>query len=161
MVNIEVKGMAAVGAALKQLPENMREKVCVGGILEAAQVVLAGVQTEVPIGTGNLFRHVRMGRRKRGMPWNLIQYVVYVQSGGGKKSSATGKKAKGVTRADLNEVLPYYWYFLEFGTSKMSANPFMERGFAKSASNAAGRARDYMRQQVLRGALTEGLRKGF
>lgn len=153
--------MAKVGETLKQLPENLKEKICVDGMREAARIGLAGVQTEVPIGeSGNLFRHIKMGRRKKNISWNLIQFVVYVQSGG-KRSSATGKRAKGVTRADLNEVLPYYWYFLEFGTSKMAANPFMERGFAKSAANAAARARDLMRQRVLSGVLTQEFRGGY
>jgi HK97 gp10 family phage protein len=132
-----VKGMAEVGEILSKLPLDMKEKVATKATLAAAQVGVAAVQTEVPIRTGNLFRHIRLARRTRDIGRLAVQYVVYIKAGG--KRSAKEKQT--------GEELPFYWYFIEFGTSSESkshitANPFMLRGFVKSASNAANKARD-------------------
>lgn len=131
---VAVKGMAAVGAQLEKLPIDMRDKVARKAVLEAAKVGLASVQQETPIRTGNLFHHERIAFRKN-VPYNIVQYVVFVKTGGKQAALRVGQP------------LPYYWYFIEFGWHDRSGayhpgNPFMLRGFEQSAGNAATRARD-------------------
>lgn len=126
-----VRGMRELGEILTKLPLEMKEKVATKATLEAAKVGLAAVQGESPIRTGNLYHHERIARRKDVL-WNLVQYVVFIKTGGGKRAK----------QRNFGEDLPFYWYFIEFGTSKMRANPFMLRGFQKSVGNAATRARD-------------------
>ena len=134
---VAVKGMAEVGEFLSKLPSDMKDKVATKAMLAATQVGEAAVQTEVPIRTGNLFRHIRIARRTKDLGGYLVQYVIFIKSGG--KRSAKQKQS--------GEELPFYWYFIEFGTSSdskshLSPNPFMLRGFVKSAANAANKARD-------------------
>lgn len=119
-----VKGLSQVGEALKNLPLEIKEKVARKATLEAAKIGLAAAQSETPIRTGLTFKYERITRHKN-VPYNIVEYVVFIKS--------RGKKG---------QEYPYYWVFVEFGTSKMAANPFMLRGFLKSAPNAATRARD-------------------
>lgn len=134
---IAVQGMAALGEKLKQLQLDMKEKIATKADLAAAQIGLAAVQDETPVRTGNLLHHIRVARRHRGVPDTQIQHVVFVKQDGGKRAK----------EKNFGEDLPYYWYFIEFGWvdrggNHHQANPFMLRGFLKSADNAATRARD-------------------
>jgi hypothetical protein len=143
-IKVEVKGMAEVGAVLKTLPLNMKEKVARNAMLAGARVGLAAVQTEVPIGggeksphdpsPGNILRNLRIARGKN-VPDTVVQYRLFVHVG-------RVRRGKGWRGRVLEVGPPYYWYMQEFGSSRNPANPFMTRGFMKSASNAATRIRD-------------------
>lgn len=134
-----VKGMSKLGEKLTKLPLDIKEKVARRSTQEAAKIGLAAIQTEVPWRTGNLYRHLRVARRKDEA--TKVTYVVYVKSKRPKSKPKKGAAVNGPSDVS-GEELPYYWYFVEFGTSRMSANPFMLRGFTKSAENAATHARD-------------------
>ncbi len=137
---INISGLSALGDVLQQMPLLMREKVATKAMLAAATVGRDSVQATAPVGKppdphiGNLRDHIRMARRKDVGEWE-IQYVVYVKTTGWRSQS------KG-DATQQRHPLPYYWYYLEFGTSKMDANPFMLRGFEQSVDNAGNRARD-------------------
>jgi HK97 gp10 family phage protein len=133
--------MKELGEQLEKLPLDIKEKVAAKANLEAAKVGMAGVQTETPIKTGNLYHYERIARRKN-VAWNLIQHVIFIKTGGKHWVAKKALVRSSIAGANAGNVLPYYWYFLEFGTSKMRANPFMLRGFEKSVGNAATRARD-------------------
>jgi HK97 gp10 family phage protein len=142
---VGVHGMKEISAKLKTLPLNLKEKVAAGSMLRAARVGVKSVQQEAPKLTGVLRRHIWAARRKRDVPWNLVQYVVFV-----KAKVRPGKKNQAQQSEDA-----YYWYFVEFGHSSKAGNPFMERGFGRSVNEALSVARDYAEQQTLRGVLTQ------
>lgn len=137
-----VKGMSKLGEKLDKLPQDIKEKVARGATREAAVVALAAVQTEAPWRTGNLYRHLRISSRKDKDDKTKVSYVVFVKT----TRARPPKKARGTPASGPSETSaqmpPYYWYFVEFGTSRMTANPFMLRGFLKSTDNALTRARD-------------------
>lgn len=141
-----VTGMAKLGQVLEDLPDKLRDKVARKAVLAAAQVGLAAIQTETPWHTGNLYRHLRIAFR-RGLPKELLTYVVFVKTGSKGARGGSSKRFSGPS-APSGQILPYYWFFVEFGTSRMAANPFMLRGFTKSAENAATRARDVASYQL-------------
>ena len=137
--------MSDIGAKLDQFPDAFTEKVVRASMRGAAQVGLAAIQTETPWGKGpnpppgNMYRHLRIA--KRPDKDNKITYIVFVKVGGKAQRGGGIKKVHGPSEPS-GQVSPYYWFFVEFGTSRMGANPFMLRGFTKSAENAATTARD-------------------
>lgn len=132
-----VSGLSKLGDKLERLPLQVKEKVAKKAMLEAAKVGLAAIQTEAPYKSGNLYRHLRVAQRKDD-PFK-VTYVVFVKSRG---RTSKKKGARSGPSEPSTQMLPFYWYFIEFGTSRITANPFMLRGFMKSADNAAARARD-------------------
>lgn len=58
----------------------------------------------------------------------------------GIKSKTKRVRAKGKTYVTPSNV--YYWRFLEFGTSKMKAEPFMRPALENNAENASGAVTD-------------------
>jgi HK97 gp10 family phage protein len=147
---VGVSGMREISAKLKTLPLNLKEKVAAGAMQRAAAVGVKNVQLEAPKLTGVLRRHIWEARRKKDVPWNLVQYVVFV-----KAKARPGKKNKIQEGEDA-----FYWYFVEFGHSSKAGNPFMERGFARSVDEALAVARDYAETQTLRGVLTQEMTGG-
>lgn len=145
--SITIQGLAQVGALLKELPQIVREKIAAKGVYNGADVTRREVEARAPFRTGLLRSKIRVARRRKGVAEDLITYVVYVQ--GIRPSS--GKKAKrkrGAAGTANAALLPYYWYFLEFGTSKMSAKPFMVQAFTSSVQEAGDEVRDYSREHA-------------
>ena len=65
-------------------------------------------------------------KRITGLPLTRIVYIVFVRSG--KSRQSVGKKQRNLDA--------YYWRFVEFGTSKMGARPFMRPAFESSKDEA-------------------------
>lgn len=141
-----IKGMSELGKVLEQLPDKMLNKVARVALRESAQVGLSAIQTETPWHTGNLYRHLRIAMRK-GTPATQITYIVFVKTGTKRQRSGGSKRVHGPAEPS-GQTMPYYWFFIEFGSSHNAANPFMLRGFTKSAENAATRARDIASYQL-------------
>lgn len=87
---------------------------------EAGDVVKEAILSEVPVRTGTL------------------------------KASITRSNVKtkdGVKRVEIGPGKDgYYGAFLEFGTSKMSADPFMSRGYEKSKDSAESKIADEIKK---------------
>lgn len=157
-IQVRITGMKEVGQMLTDLPEKFKTKVAVAALRETAKVVQAAVDDESPIADagpsiGLLKANVKLSRRKRNVPWHMIQYIVYVNTG-----RKVTRKRRGLKSLKRRIYLasnkkpppshPYYWFMVEFGTSKQSANPFMSRAFEKSAANGITRARDLARYRA-------------
>jgi HK97 gp10 family phage protein len=69
--------------------------------------------------------------------------VFFVGVRQGKKYRKQGKKGDKSQDA-------YYWKFVEFGTSKMSARPFLRPAFEASKLQAVDRIQEYMAERIPR-----------
>lgn len=132
VTGIRVDGMEALRETLMTLPLAFREKVVRAALAEAAHLTKVAVEAYAPVYTGLLQQSIRVGKRNNKGDPDTVTYVVFVY--GVKRT--TGKRDK-----NLKEDNPYYWYFLEFGTSKMAAHPFMLPAFEASAAQALHAAR--------------------
>ena len=141
---IHVKGMEEVGRMLKQLPTLVKERVAARAVLEGAKVVRDEAIMRAPQDTGLLRANIRVAKRSRGVPDLSVKYVVFVRAGKKTRGKSRGGR-RGGSRAATR--LPYYWYFLEFGTSKMAARPFLLPAFAARVQDAANTSRDYARSR--------------
>lgn len=141
MAEVYLKGFKELGDKLALLTDDMEKKVATEAVLAATQVTLLAVKEGAPVGTrspptpGNLRDNIRIAKRHRGVAPNTVQYVIFVRTRGKKEANKT-------------DPLPYYWYFLEFGTSKMSPHPFLLPGFNRSYAEAANKAKDVAEQAI-------------
>lgn len=140
----EIKGMKELGERLKQLPDAVK-RVARPALFAGAKVSLASIQAGAPVKTGLLRDSIRIARRTRGVPDTQIQYVIFIRTRSRQSIKLARQKGKGVSPGQAGYakfVGPYYWVFLEFGTSKMAARPFFLPGFERSATNAGTTIRD-------------------
>jgi HK97 gp10 family phage protein len=126
---IQVKGLTELVARLKALPTELASKN--GGPLakalyRAAVVIQNEARMRAPVRTGNLKRNIVV-RRDRNP----------VKDGATEEYHVTVRKLKkGRSKAHPDDSTPFYWRFVEFGTQKMPAAPFMRPAFEAKKEEA-------------------------
>lgn len=120
--SFKLNGGPELAFALSQLGDNVRKKITRRAVTAGAQVVKKrakeiakskGIQD-----TGALIRNIAGKVEKQTSP-DYVQINIGVRH---------GKPKKNAKRQDD----PFYWFFHEFGTSKMAARPFIRPAFEES-----------------------------
>ena len=125
---VRIDGLKELGEALKGLRRDMAQKAARQAVAAGASVVRAQARKNAPVDTGNLQKAIVM-KRKRNTKLTE-EYGVSVRVG--KKSDVTRAKAgKGALGKDA-----YYARFLEFGTVKLPAKPFLTPALSQNVQKA-------------------------
>lgn len=151
MTIMKVEGLAALDNALKGLPDKLARKYLRKGVARMGRVVRDGIRAKVPVRTGLLKRNVIYVRSRRNSGPGRESYSVMIRTK--KKKFVDNRRNRRLARVGKTYTVEgdaYYWKFLEFGTSKLPARPFMRPGFEATK----GLAVDAL-QQVLKEALGE------
>ncbi len=109
MADMKLEGMDELLAEVERLGK-AGNRIENKALKEAGDVVKTSIQNETPTRTGKLKSSIEVSR---------------VKTKGGIKQVEIGPGPDG-----------YYGKFLEFGTVKMKANPFMSRGYETSKSES-------------------------
>ena len=109
MADMKVEGMEELLAEVERLGK-AGNRIENAALREAGEAVKQSIQNETPTRSGKLKASISVSR---------------VKTKGGIKQVEVGPGPDG-----------YYVKFLEFGTAKMKANPFMARGYETSKENA-------------------------
>lgn len=112
--------------ALGQFPGNIQKNVMVGAIRASANVVRDRAREIVPIDTGTLKKSIRSIQRKAKQ--GEVMFSV-TPSKGGKNSG-------------------WYAHFIEFGTSKQVAQPFLRPAFEQSQDDCLTKAKEYIAKRI-------------
>lgn len=107
---------------LNTLPQNIQKNVMVGAVRAGANVVRDEARRLAPIDTGNLRKSLVSIRRKGDK--NTIQFSVTPSRGG---------KYDG-----------WYAHFVEFGTSKMAAQPFLRPAIESRQDEVLQTTKEYI-----------------
>jgi HK97 gp10 family phage protein len=166
-LTVKISGMDDLKRVLSEIPEQMRKKVILGALRKAARVPLQIARREVPImsaasaaknpyRTAGLLRKrltVRVSKESR-KAGNLGVFINIKPAAGAKYSTTStrilGAKIRNRTlkkssdRGAKSPNDPYYWRFVEFGTSKMAAKPFL-----KPAGDSLGEALNVFLAEVV------------
>jgi HK97 gp10 family phage protein len=139
-------GFKELAAALRELPQRVAKNGLRSAVGAGAAVIRKEARVRAPKDTGELAKDVMIKRERDTQGGNLFvaRYSVFVLSG--KKSRLKGKK-RDVQRDS------FYWRFVEFGTSKMAARPFMRpayEGQKEAAVTAIGEKLDQRIQATAR-----------
>ncbi|HEI9807231.1 TPA: HK97 gp10 family phage protein [Proteus mirabilis] len=141
MGEIKISGLAELSQYLKALEKNVGKRIARKAMNAGAMELKQEIKHRVPI-LKETVPHRRKGTIKRNIHSKTkvqrngqVKTRIWVKSLSGKKVSAF-KQATGKSAA-LNPNDPFYWWFVEFGTAKMSAQPFMRSSFeAKKEATA-------------------------
>lgn len=102
---VKIEGMDELQATLKDVLPREARNILRRTTLKIASQVRDVVRQRAPVDTGNLKKSIK-SKRDKGTPTNITASVYVDKSG--------GKSGKG-----------YHYHFVEFGTVKMSARPFI------------------------------------
>ncbi len=111
---------------LNTLPQNIQKNVMVGAVRAGANVVRDEARRLAPIDTGNLKKSLVSIRRKGDK--NTIQFSV---------TPSKGKPNDG-----------WYAHFLEFGTSKMAAQPFLRPAIESRQDEVLQTTKEYIANRL-------------
>lgn len=125
MASIELTGVDEILNKLQQMGANVG-RLENKALKNAAEPVLEDAKENVPVRTGKLKKGLKITnvKKKEGMKYILV----------------------GVDRGDNSEV--FYGKFIEFGTSKMPARPFLQPAYEKN-------------KNTIRKAIAETLKEGL
>lgn len=110
MIKMRVRGLDDLSARMRGLPVRMQRKVIRPALSQAADPILQEIVRNAPYDTGRLKRNVRKTFKR---PERNLEAIMI-----------------GISRR------AYYWKFLEFGTYKMSARPFVRPAFDSRSKDA-------------------------
>jgi HK97 gp10 family phage protein len=129
MATQDVKGLRELGEALKSFGSILGKKYLGRATSSAAAVFRDGARSLAPVKTGTLRENIAIF--KHTTDGNTAHYTVGVRpirlTARSKKVLRVLKRATGSRSAIAGD--PFYWRFIEFGTSKMAARPFMRPAF--------------------------------
>lgn len=156
---IRVAGLQELRAALLTLPKRFDRRVLNAALMAGGRIVAAEGSSRAPVlrqpdprrRAGTLRRNVR-ARPVRPFPGRTATVIVSVRQLSRKARVAfkTSQFARGrrVSSAD-NPNDPFYWRFVELGTSKMPAQPFLRPALAAKRAEALEAFRLRMSQRLV------------
>jgi bacteriophage protein of unknown function (DUF646) len=141
MGNVKVEGLSQIHKALSELGRKVSNKIAVKAMREGGKIVQEQARQNAPVisqstpyrRAGTLKKAIKSSTKvlKNGKIGTVVRVKTLTT-----KQIETFKVRSGKKGA-LNPKDPYYWRFLEFGTSKMPAKPFMRPAFEQTKEKAA------------------------
>jgi HK97 gp10 family phage protein len=130
-VVVKIEGLDKVVAALRALPPEMGSKgggPIRGALFAAAKVFKEEARIRAPVGDdtpspGRLRDNIITVRGRNNRHGVAESYMVTVRTG------RRGKGALGALARAYSNRDAWYWRFVEFGTNKMPAQPFLRPAF--------------------------------
>ena len=135
-MSVEITGLRDLQKALRQFPKNVQKNICVGANRAAAARIAKSAKMKVSVRTGTLKRSIRVVKRKTE---NNAVIKHSVSAGGKVKWSTKGEKKTGDA---------FYAHMVEFGTSKMSAQPFMRPALEEAGGYSLKEYKAYAAKRI-------------
>jgi HK97 gp10 family phage protein len=143
------KGLKELQQALKELPERVAKNVLRGSVGAGAAVIRKEAVAKAPVYQEQVQAgHPPAGTLKRAVYQkqinelsNQVKQTFFVGVRHGKKYQKQGKN--GQLSQDA-----YYASWIEFGTSKMSARPFLRPAFEGKKTEAVEAIRAYLEKRI-------------
>ena len=138
MIETDITGLKELQEALKQLPREIQQRPLRSALAAGAKVILDEAKRLAPQGeTGNLRKALYRYRSRSRSGIGQETYLVGVRKG--KKDyvdSAKNRRLGRVGKKYTVEGEAFYWRFIEFGTSKKGARPFLRPAFESKKMEA-------------------------
>ena len=141
--SVEVRGLKELNEALRQLPDRIARNVLRGATSAGAAVIRKEAKVKAPVYTGQVSAgHPPPGTLRRAVYQkqirelsSLVKQTFYVGVRVGRNASKKGLDA-------------FYWRFIEFGTSKQPARPFLRPAFETKKLEAIAAIKQYLTDRI-------------
>jgi HK97 gp10 family phage protein len=150
MITVQITGLKELQNALNQLPKEIQGRPLRSAVSAAAKVIVDDVKARVPVGeTGNLKTAVYRYRSRRNSATGRETFFVGIRQGKAQfKDTAYNRRRGRVGKSYKTAGEAYYWRFLEFGTAKMQAKPFLRPAFEANKSRAVEVIKDRLGKSI-------------
>jgi HK97 gp10 family phage protein len=145
MMTVKIEGLEQLKKALNQLPVEIQQRSLRSAVSAGAKVVVDAAIAKAPTDTGSLKKAIYRYRSRSQSGTGRETYYVGVRKG--KKAYADTARNRRLNRVGKKYTVQgeaYYWRFLEFGTAKMQARPFLRPAFEGSRTKIL----DVMKQRL-------------
>ena len=147
--SVQVQGLDQLAKALRELPQRVARNGLRAAVYAGAKVIRDEAKLQAPVATGDLGpNQPPRGTLKRSVIMKQIpelsgaqKQTFFVTVRHGKKYRKQGKK--GNLSQDA-----WYWRFVEFGTIKMSARPFLRPAFDMKKHEAVTAIKTRLAQRI-------------
>lgn len=143
---VTINGLKELEQTLTAIPDKLAKNVLVGAMRAGARTVQKDARSKVPVASQPHTLRLRKGQKITIQPgwlkknisiWRLrdrqTKYAVQFRMG---------------IRAPKKGPLAYYGYFIERGTSKMQARPFMRPAFDQQYEAAVDAVKIYLSERI-------------
>jgi HK97 gp10 family phage protein len=113
--------------SLKQFPINIQKNVITGAVRAGAKPILTAAKANVPVDTGNLKKSLGTTKRKTEDK-NIVRFSISPRRGGNSDG--------------------FYGHMIEFGTSKMVAQPFLRPAFESQDNESIKAVSEYLAKRI-------------
>lgn len=136
-VSVKVDGLRDLGDRMKGLKEDVNNRIARAATAAGAVVIRNAAQQKVPVDTGNLKKNIIVKRLPKGESSLTSEHIVTVRQG-----KVTAKqKDKGLQDA-------YYGKFVEYGTAKMPARPYLRPAYDQNKEKAVQAIKDRIEKRL-------------
>lgn len=152
-VSVKVSGLKELAKRMQDLDKKVRNRISAKAMRAGGRIVRDTARAKAPVlqesvphrRKGTLKRSI-VERTKVGRNGKTTTYIAVKNLSGKQIAKFKGKSGKSGAK---NPNDPYYWRFVEFGTSKMPAKPFMRPAFEQSKNQAANEIIRTLRSEIL------------
>jgi HK97 gp10 family phage protein len=137
---VKVSGLRDLGVAMSRLSADMAGKVARQATAAGAGVVRRAARRGAPVDSGNLAAAIVMKRQRQSRLTE--EYLVTVRKGKTRDAKA-GKTGQAKQGKDA-----YYARFVEFGTVKMPARPFLRPALENNLQAATDAMAQRLKQRI-------------
>ncbi|PLV13075.1 HK97-gp10 family putative phage morphogenesis protein [Pseudomonas guariconensis] len=123
--SLTVLGLGDLQADFEHLAKAAGNKIVRNAVMAGARIARDKARTAAPVRTGKLKKNITATRLKQSDTPGGATAGVRVKSPKGKQSKALKRRGKKGRTSATEWEAPFYWKFLELGTSKMQAHPFI------------------------------------
>lgn len=133
---VQLTGFKELHDALLKLPDRVAKNALRSAVNAGASVIKKQVRQNAPTDTGLLKKNVYQKQIREASGQYQQTFAVGVRQGKARNKDGTKKE------------LPYYWRFMEFGTSKMPARPFIRPAFESKKEDAVKAIADKLDERI-------------
>lgn len=137
---VEIKGLRELQEAMRQLPKKLERRVLNAALMTGAREIANEAKARAPVRTGTLRRNIR-ARPGRPTDGHTATTIVGVRKLTFRQVARL--RSKGKSADD-----PFYWRWLEFGTAKMAARPFLRPAFEAKKVSAAHTIKEALKVRI-------------
>lgn len=136
-VTVKVEGLKQLGERMKGLSADMNNRIARAATAAGAAVIRDAAKQKAPVRTGNLRKNIIVKRLPKGEATLTSEHIVTVRQGKLTKK----QRAAGLTDA-------FYGRFVEYGTAKNAAQPFLRPAYDQNKERAVEAIKDRIEKRL-------------